>query len=102
MIATKKEEQIIWDIYRDLFKNSTPSGDFDKLVEDAPINKRGQKDIGFMDYEISDTLFNQILEKHLKGRRITKLKQQMLRNTILLGCSPRFSTNKKETTDDIL
>lgn len=93
MGATKKEEKIIWDIYRDLYKEATPNADFDKLVEEAPTNSRGQKDIGFMNYEISESKFNEILDRHLKGRRITKIKQRMLRNTVLFGCSPKF---KKE------
>jgi hypothetical protein len=93
MVAITKEQQIIWDIYRDLYKESTPNADFDKLVEEAPTNSVGQKDIGFMNYEIPESKFNEILDRHLKGRRITKLKQRMLRNTVLLGCSPKF---KKE------
>ena len=93
MEATKKEEALIWDIYRELYKESTPSADFDKLVEEAAANSRGEKDIGFMNYEIAQNTFNEILDKHLKGRRLTKLKQTMIRNTVLLGCSPKF---KKE------
>ena len=49
-----------------------------------------------MNYEISEDLFNQILDRHLKGKRITKLKQRMIRNTVLLGCSPRFSVKTEE------
>ena len=90
MVAVTKEQQIIWDIYRDLYKASTPIVDFDKLVEEAPTNNRGQKDIGFMNYEIEESLFNEILDKHLKGKKITKIKQRMFRNTILMGCSPKF------------
>lgn len=92
--ATKKEEAIIWDIYRDLFKEATPSADFDKLVEKAPIDDMGRKDINFMDYEIEESVFDKILNKHLKGRRITKLKQRMFRNTILMGCSPKFKRDE--------
>jgi hypothetical protein len=93
MVAITKEQQIIWDIYKDLYKESTPSADFDKLVEEAPINSMGEKDIGFMNHAISESKFDEILDRHLKGRRITKLKQLMIRNTVLLGCSPKF---KKE------
>lgn len=93
MVAITKEQQIIWDIYRDLYKESTPNADFDKLVEEAPINSIGQKDIGFMNHTISESKFDEILDKHLKCSRITKLKQLMIRNTVLLGCSPKF---KKE------
>jgi hypothetical protein len=93
MVAITKEQQIIWDIYKDLYKESTPSADFDKLVEEAPINSMGEKDIGFMNHVISESKFDEILDRHLKGHRITKLKQLMIRNTVLLGCSPKF---KKE------
>jgi hypothetical protein len=96
MVAITKEQQIIWDIYRDLYKEATPNVDFDKLVEESPTNSVGQKDIGFMNYEIPESKFNEILDRHLKGRRITKLKQRMLRNTVLLGCSPKFSTPIKD------
>lgn len=93
MYATKKEEKIMWDIYVDLFKEATPSADFNKLVENAPIDDKGRKDIDFMSYEIGEVTFDKILDSHLKGRRITKLKQRMIRNTILMGCSPRFKKN---------
>jgi hypothetical protein len=43
-----------------------------------------------MDYEIEESNFEKILDSHLKGRRIAKLKQRMIRNTILMGCSPKF------------
>jgi hypothetical protein len=94
MVYVTKEQQIIWDIYRDLYKEATPTADFDKLVEEAPINSRGEKDIGFMDYKITEVKFNEVLDKHLKGRRITKLKQRMIRNTVLLGCSPKFKKDE--------
>lgn len=91
MEATKKEEALIWGIYQELYKESTPSADFDKLVEEAPVDSSGRKYIAFMDYEIPESKFNEILDKHLKGRRITKLKQRMIRNTVLMGCSPKFT-----------
>lgn len=94
MVAVTKEQQIIWDIYRDLYKASSPSADFDKLVEEAPTDDSGRKYIAFMDYQIEESLFNEILDKHLKGRRITKIKQRMFRNTILLGCSPKFKKDE--------
>ncbi len=90
MQATKKEEGIILDIYRELYKESTPIGDFDKLISSE------KKDVFFMDYEIPEETFFKILESHLKGKRITKLKKQAIRNTILLGCSPKFTNPIKD------
>ena len=95
MKKLNKSDQIIWDIYRELYKNSTPSADFDELVNAAEKNSGGQKVIPFNDYEISEEDFNRIIEEQLKGKRLTKWAKQMVRNTILLGCSPRFKRNNK-------
>jgi len=90
-----KEQKIIWQIYRELYKASTPSANFDLLVENAEINELGQKVILFNDYEISAEDYEEIIERNLKGQRLTKLKQQSIHNTITMGCSPRFSAKKK-------
>ena len=37
--------------------------------------------------------YEEIIERNLKGQRLTKLKKQAIKNSIALGCSPRF---KKE------
>ena len=78
----------MWNCYRELFKLSTPSGDFDKLVENAPINEQGRKEIPFMDYEIDDILLHAIIDKYAKKVK-PKWKQVRFRNSILLGCSPK-------------
>jgi len=88
-----KEQKIIWQIYKEMYAVSTPPTDFDNLVNSAERNEIGQKIIPFNDYEISLRDYEDILKKNLKGKRLTKLKQQMIKNTIALGISPRF---KKE------
>ena len=90
ILKETKEQRIIWQIYREMYAVSTPPADFDELINSAEINKRGQKIILFDNYEISEKNYCEILERNLKGKRITKLKQQMIKNTIALGCSPRF------------
>lgn len=85
-----KEQKIIWDIYRELYKASTPSADFDELVNSAEKNELGQKIIPFNDYEISLEDYQEIIERNLKGQRLTKLKKQAIKNSVALGCSPRF------------
>lgn len=89
-----KEQKIIWQIYKEMYAVSTPAADFDKLVEEAEKNELGQKIIPFNDYEISEKDYEEILERNLKGKRLTKLKQQMIRNTIALSVSPRFKKEK--------
>lgn len=93
MIAIKKEEELMLDCYRELFKKSTPSGDFDELVVNATINKEGEKEIPFKNYEIDDKLLHEIIDKHVKKIK-PKWKSLRLKNTILLGCSPISVFNK--------
>lgn len=89
-----KETKIIWQIYREMYAVSTPPADFDKLVNSAEKNELGQKIIPFNDYEISEKDFYDIIERNIKGKRLTKLSQQMIRNSVTLGASPAFK--KKE------
>lgn len=89
-----KEDQAIYKCYVELFKNSTPSGDFDFLVENASLNKWGQKEIDFMSYEIDEEEYKKIVESTIKEFKIPGWKKQRFRNTIALGCSPKFSKKK--------
>ncbi len=88
-----KEQKIIWDIYVELYANSEPKGNFDELVNSAEKDKNGRKIIPYENHEISLEDYNEILERNLKGKRLTKLKQQAIKNTVALSVSPRF---KKE------
>ena len=85
-----KEQKIIWQIYRELYANSEPKADFDELVNSAEKNEEGQKIIPFNNYEISEKDFYEIIERNIKGKRLTKLSQQMIKNTVTLGCAPKF------------
>ena len=90
MEATKKEEQLMLECYRQLFKASTPSADFDNLVENATLNQFGQKEIPFMDYEIDEDEFIQIVDSILKKSRISSWRKELIKRSVLLGCSPKF------------
>ena len=89
-----KVDEAIHKCYVELFKNSTPSADFDQLVEEAEINEHGQKVIDFMSYEIDEDNYKVIVESIIKEYKIESWKKQMFRNTIALGCSPKFSLKK--------
>lgn len=86
----KKLELALFDCYRELFANSTPVGDFDKLVENATINERGQKEIPFNDYEISEDKFKEIIKEILAKHKVPKRLHKSFSVAIHLGCSPRF------------
>ena len=86
-----KIDDALFDCYRELFANSTPTGDFDQLVEDATINDRGQKEIPFDDYEISEARFQEIIVDTLKKHKVPKSLHKSFSVAIHLGCSPRFT-----------
>lgn len=98
MKKMSKVEQAIWDCLVELYANSTPSADFNKLVEDAEINKEGKKVIHFMDYEIERNKMDEIVDKHrsklLKRSRNKLMEEHTFNFSIYLGCSPK---TKSET-----
>lgn len=81
----------IFDCFRNMYKASTPSADFDELMANAPINERGQKDIPFMDYEISSQEYDKILDMFLNDKKLkmTTLERKAFSQAIHLGCSPK-------------
>ena len=78
-----------------MYAVSSPPADFDKLVNSAEKNELGQRIIHYNDYEISQKDYEEILKRNLVGKRLTKLKQQAIRNSIALGASPIFSQKIK-------
>lgn len=97
MISKKKADELMWWIYRELFKASTPPRDFDELVKNATINSRGEKEIPFMDYEISQEDMDKIIEQSYKRFVIkSKFDKQIIKNSIYLGCSLKTKYDGKE------
>lgn len=90
-MKTNKIDEALFDCYRQLFANSNPVGDFDKLVEEAEVNEQGQKVIPFMDYEIDEELFQKILTDTLTKHKVPKRLHRSFSIAIHLGCSPKFS-----------
>jgi hypothetical protein len=90
----KRIENAMLDCYRDLFANSTPKGDFDKLMEEASLNEFHQKVIPFMDYEIDEEDFDSILQKYIddKSLKLSKHEKRGFSISIHLGCSPKFKS----------
>ena len=84
-----KVQKIIWDIYKELYANSEPSCGFDELVNSAEKNEKEEKIIPFENYFIDQKLMDEIIEKHLKNKRLTKLAKNSIKFNIYLGVSPR-------------
>lgn len=94
MKKLNKDDQAIMECYKLLYKESTPSADFEELVENAIINERGQKVIDFNSYEIDEDLYRSIVESIIKKYKFKNYKVQQFKNTIALGCSPKFKNNE--------
>jgi len=90
MKATAKEQEAIRECYRKLYKASTPSADFDELMNNAPIDENGQKVIDFMAHEICEHEFAQIVDEVIKKYKIKTRRVTPFKNSIYLGCSPKF------------
>jgi len=94
-MTNKSIDKAIMYCYRELFANSTPSVSFDELLKNSTINQEGQREIPFMDYEIEESNFNEIVNDTIKVYKIKgSILKQNFRNTILLGCSPKFKKNE--------
>ena len=80
MRATKKEEQLILDIYRRIYSE----------IGVGVVNEKGvTKEIGWYNsYFLEQKKQDEIIEEMLSKIKMTKLKRQMLRNTLYLGALP--------------
>lgn len=95
-MKTSKADKIMLDIYRELYKNSTPAADFDDLMERAEMNDRGEKVIHYMDYKIEKEKFDEIVESKLKGSKLDEWWKRGIRFNIYLGCSPAYKSERDE------
>ncbi len=86
----EKIDKAIWECYRRLYKNSSPSADFDTLYENADIDETGIHMIPYESHEIDQAQEIQIIEDIMKEYKIPKYLQDSFRTTIVLGCSPRI------------
>lgn len=86
-----KLSKIILDCYRELYANSTPKADFDKLMEEAPLNEFGQKAIDFDSYTIDEEVYDRILKDHEKKHKLKGMYLESFRFQVHLGCSPRVN-----------
>ena len=73
---------------KELYANSEPKTDFDEFVKSAQKNEKGEKIIPFENYFIEQELMDEIIEKHLKNKRLTKLAKNAIKVNVYLGCSP--------------
>lgn len=86
---TKKKEKIIERIFTELYAACTTPVDFEILKEESLKNEENITMIPFDDYEIKESIYDEIVERNIKSLRLSKWERQMISATIALGPSPR-------------
>ena len=79
-MKSSKPTYTVEDILRELSLNATPPTSFDSIDK--------TKEFWYLEYEISAKKEEEIIEKHLKGKRFTKLTKQAIRNAVF-NLAPR-------------
>ena len=100
-MSNEKLKEVLFEIYRDLYRYSTPSADFDKLVEEAPRDEHGRKVIDYDSYLLDEDVYDEIVRKHLDNTKgLTQRDKQVLKTEAYLGCGPRSVYKKREGTEE--
>lgn len=86
----KKIEDVMTSIYTELYAVSEPSVSWDYLIEAAELNEQGQKIIPYNDHQIDESIYEEIVNRHLKKLKVPKWRKEAVSRGILLGCSPKF------------
>jgi hypothetical protein len=87
----KKYNEAMMLCYTELYKQSTPSADFQELIDNATINESGQKEIPFLNYEIEEEVCDNIIDSVIKKYKFKNWEAKSFRTSIILGCSPKFT-----------
>ena len=93
----RRDFEIMSEMYRRAYAASTPVGDFDAMVQNAPLNEFGQKVIPYLKYECEQEVMEQIIVDVLKEHKVPKRRHELFRNSFMLGCSPK--TKQKVTNE---
>lgn len=81
-----RTEEIVLEIYREMYKNSNPPRDYDQMV----AYYEGSNFPFWLELCIAEEKGNEIIENAFKGKRLTQLTKNKIINTIMLGVSPKF------------
>jgi hypothetical protein len=84
----KKLFDAAMNCYRELYKEATPSADFDELVANAPVNEQGQKVVDYNAYRLSREKYEEIVEAHIKKNKFKAYEAKGFRIEMYLGCGP--------------
>lgn len=96
-----KVGKTIWDIYRDLYKQSEPSADFDELYRTAPKVKDSlgveRTMIPYNDFYLDDSAYNSIVDRHINRNKwkLSDSELMSVRVEAYLGCGPTSVKEKQ-------
>jgi len=76
--------EICMDIYRQVFKEAEPSGDFDKMIKSGET----KKDEFYMNYYLPDKRLMEIIDIHCRRNKMSRYDSKTIKNEIVIGCSP--------------
>lgn len=116
MAKKLNDDELVMDGYKALYAAATPSVDFEELVNnctryvdnegvthftDNPLNNdecrlRGwRKDIQYMDYELDEETYTNIVESKIKEHKLRGFRKDAFRTTMYLGCGPNIKQKIK-------
>lgn len=75
---------IVHDIYRQLFKEATPSADFDKLIRTGVTKRKAFFENYYLDQDRQDA----IVKEHCMKNHLNPIQRDQVSVTVALGCSP--------------
>ena len=90
-----KINKVIKNCYVEIYSKSSPSADFNELLEKAPNNLFGQKVIDFNSYEVKETTFNEIVDNICKIYKLTKKEKEYVLRNLLFGAIPNIVEETK-------
>ena len=99
MTKEQRNYNVVMDTYRALYRASTPSADFDKLVEEAELDEDGRKVIPFENYIVEPSKMDEIIMEQAKKGKLTKHETELLKTQVYLGCSPSFPSREEKEND---
>jgi len=91
---TMKSDDELWeiclDIYNELYREATPSADFDELKNGKFHEENADHDDPepYKDYFLQDERQREIIEKHCEKHDLHDTEKSKVRTEIHLGCAP--------------
>lgn len=83
-----RSDKFLWkvcmEIYRQMYKEASPSADFDELIENGEAKKEGWFLKYFLSMDRQVEIFEGVLKKYKCGRR----ERSKIGFEVWLGCSP--------------